>query len=97
MWGIRNTYIIADVDDKGEPFGRKVAQLNNTQYGKPLNIQVFFEGKMKLEPVDVNAMVAANEKIMNIVVADAKRRTKELYDESKCQRFKCGFFDSFRA
>lgn len=82
MWGMKNTYLIADVDEKGEPCGRKVAQLNNTQYGKPLNIQTFFEGKMKLEPVDVEVMVAANAKIMDIVIADAKRRTKELYDES---------------
>lgn len=82
MWGMKNTYLIADVDEKGEPCGRKVAQLNNTQYGKPLNIQVFFDGKMELEPVDVDAMVTANAKIMDIVVADAKRRTKELYDES---------------
>ena len=82
MWGVRNTYLIADVDEKGDPCGRKVAQLNNTQYGKPLNIQVFFKGTMKLEPVDVDAMIAANSSIMDIVVADAKRRTKELYDES---------------
>lgn len=81
MWGMKNTYLIADVDEKGEPCGRKVAQLNKTQYGKPLNIQVFFEGKMRLEPVDVEAMIAANANIMDIVVADAKRRTKELYDE----------------
>lgn len=82
MWGMKNTYLIADVDEKGEPCGRKVAQLNNMQYGKSLNIQIFFDGKMKLEPVDVETMVAANAKIMDIVVADAKRRTKELYDES---------------
>lgn len=82
MWGMRNTYLIAGTDEKGEPCGCKVAQLNNTQYGKPLNIQTFFDGKMKLEPVDVDAMIAANAPIMDIVVADAKRRTKELYDES---------------
>lgn len=82
MWGMKNTYLIADINEKGEPYGRKVAQLNNTQYGKPLNIQTFFEGKLKLEPVDVEAMVEANAAIMDIVVADAKRRTKELYDKS---------------
>ena len=82
LWGMKNTYLIADAGDNGEPCGRKVAQLNSTQYGKPLNIQVFFDGMMKLEPVDVDAMVAANAGIMDIVVADAKRRTKELYDES---------------
>jgi len=73
LWAQKNTYLLS---------GEKVAQLNNTQYGKPLNIQVFFEGKLPLEPVDVDAMVAANAEIMNMVVADAKRRTKELYDAS---------------
>ncbi len=82
MWGIKNTYLIADTDENGKSYGRKVAQLNGTQYGKPLNIQVFFEGKLKLHPVDVDAMIAANSEIMDIVIADAKRRTKELYDES---------------
>lgn len=82
MWGMKNTYLIADVDKYGEPCGRKVAQLNKTQYGKPLNIQIFFDGRLKLEPVDVEAMVEANAAIMDIVIADAKRRTKELYDES---------------
>ncbi len=82
MWGIKNTYLIADVDENGNGYGRKVAQLNKTQYGKPLDIQIFFEGKLTLAPVDVDAMVAANAEIMDIVVADAKRRTKELYDES---------------
>lgn len=73
LWAQKNVYLLN---------GEKVAQLNNTQYGKPLNVQVFFEGKLKLEPVDIAAMVAANAEIMNIVVADAKRRTKELYDSS---------------
>jgi phosphoadenosine phosphosulfate reductase len=82
MWGMKNTYLIANVDEKGEPCGRKVAQLNNTQYGKPLTIQTFFDGRLKLEPVDVETMVEANAAIMDIVIADAKRRTKELYDES---------------
>jgi 3'-phosphoadenosine 5'-phosphosulfate sulfotransferase (PAPS reductase)/FAD synthetase/ferredoxin len=82
MWGMKNTYLIADIDENGKPCGRKVAQLNNTQYGKPLNIQTFFDGRLKLEPVDVEAMVKANAAIMDIVIADAKRRTKELYDES---------------
>ena len=82
MWGIKNTYLIADVDENGNAYGRKVAQLNKTQYGKPLDIQIFFDGKLSLHPVDVDAMVAANAEIMDIVTADAKRRTKELYDES---------------
>ena len=29
MWGMKNTYLIADADAKGEPCGRKVAQLNS--------------------------------------------------------------------
>ena len=82
MWGIKNTYLIADVDENGNAYGRKVAQLNKTQYGKPLDIQIFFDGKLSLYPVDVDAMVAANAEIMDIVTADAMRRTKELYDES---------------
>lgn len=73
MWAQKNVYLLN---------GEKIAQLNNTQYGKPLNIQVFFEGKLPLEPVDIDAMVAANAEIIDVVVADAKRRTKELYDAS---------------
>lgn len=82
LWGIKNTYLIAATNESGAPYGRKVAQLNSTQYGRPLNVQVFFEGKLKLDPVDVEAMVRANSAIMDALVADTKRRTKELYDES---------------
>lgn len=72
MWAQKNTYLVD---------GEKVAQLHNTQYGKPLDIKYFFEGKMRIEPVDIKTMVKINTPIMDIVAADAKRRAKELYDE----------------
>lgn len=71
LWAQKNVYLYC---------GEKVAQLNSTQYGKPLSAEFFFTGNLKLKPVDVAAMVAKNAPIMDIVVADAKRRTKELYD-----------------
>jgi phosphoadenosine phosphosulfate reductase len=80
LWAQRNVYIIASEDENGKGIGKKVAQLNNTQYGKPLSAEFFFDGKLNLEPVDISAMIAKNAQIMDIIVADAKRRTKELYD-----------------
>ncbi|MEG1999707.1 MAG: phosphoadenosine phosphosulfate reductase family protein, partial [Bacteroidales bacterium] len=71
LWAQKNAYLYC---------GEKVAQLNGTQYGKPLSPEFFFTGNLKLKPVDVSAMVEKNAPIMNIVTADAKRRTKELYD-----------------
>lgn len=71
LWAQKNTYLLN---------GEKIAQLNNTQFGKPLSIEYFFDGKLKLEPVDITTMVRKNAEIMDIVVADAKRRAKELYD-----------------
>jgi len=71
LWGLKNEYLLN---------GEKVAQLNNTRFGKPLSPEFFFKCKLKLEPVDITAMIAANTAIMDIVVADAKRRIKELYD-----------------
>ena len=84
MWAKKNTYLIADQNEKNEP--KKVAQLNDTQYGKPLSPQFLFEGKMKIHPIDIDSMVKTNKDKMDTIVADAKRRTKELYDESinKC-------------
>jgi 3'-phosphoadenosine 5'-phosphosulfate sulfotransferase (PAPS reductase)/FAD synthetase len=52
-----------------------MARPGDTQHGGSLN------ANGGLEAVDVDAMVAANASIMEAVVADAKRRTKELYDE----------------
>ncbi len=80
LWAQKNVYIIADADEKGKGVGKRVAQLNGTRYGTPLSPEFFFEGRLRLEPVDVAAMVAANTGTMDIIVADAKRRTKELYD-----------------
>lgn len=77
MWAQKNVYY-AD--------GEKVAQLNGTQYGSLLYPEFFFEGVLPLKPVDTVNMVAKNSGIMDIVVADAKRRVKELYDKDlgKC-------------
>jgi len=77
LWAQKNEYLLN---------GEKIAQLNNTQYGKPLSPEFFFKGKLKLEPVDIKEMVVANAAIMDILVADTKRRTKELYDAdiSRC-------------
>lgn len=80
MWAQKNSYLIVDADEKGNSKAREVVQLNNTQYGNPLSPEFFFTGKMQLKPVDVEAMVAANAQMMDIIVADAKRRVKELYD-----------------
>lgn len=80
MWAQKNAYIVVEKDECGKPIGRKIAQLNGTQYGKPLNPEYFFEGIYKLKPVDVNKMVQINANMMNVIIADTKRRTKELYD-----------------
>lgn len=72
LWAQKNVYLLN---------GEKVAQLNGTKYGQPLSIEYFFKGKLKLEPVDIAAMVANNSGIMDIVVADSKKRVKELYDK----------------
>lgn len=71
LWAQKNTYLLN---------GEKIAQINNMQYGKVHSTEFFFDGKLKLEPVDVKKMVAKNAGTMDILVADAKRRTKELYD-----------------
>lgn len=71
MWAQKNVYFY---------HGTKVAQTNSLKYGKPINIDYFFEGIMELEPVDLAKMIEKNSFIMQAVVGDAKRRTKELYD-----------------
>jgi phosphoadenosine phosphosulfate reductase len=71
LWAKKNLYFY-----KGE----KIAQTRGVQYGKPIEVEYFFEKKKKLQPVDVDEMVRKNAKMTTLVVADAKRRVKEQYD-----------------
>jgi len=72
LWAQRNEYLLN---------GEKIVKMNGTQYGKSLSPEYLFEGKLKLEPVDIESMVAVNAAIMDIIIADTKRRTKELHDK----------------
>ncbi len=71
MWAQKNNYFYD---------GEKVAQANGVRYGKPIEIDYFFDKRMKLQPVDVDSMVTKNAHIMTLLTADAKRRVKEMYD-----------------
>lgn len=71
LWAQKNIYYY---------HGQKVAQCNSTQYGKPMDITCFFDGTMELMPVDIELMTSKNLTIMQAMIDDAKRRTKELYD-----------------
>ncbi len=71
LWAQKNNYFY-----KGE----KVAQTVGVRYGKPIEIEYVFDKRMKLQATDVDAMIEKNARIMSLVVADAKRRVKEMYD-----------------
>lgn len=79
MWAQKNIYYYR---------GEKIAQCNGTRYGKAMDITCFFEGRMKITPVDVKQMLIENSEIMQALVDDTKRRTKELYDSdiSRCDK-----------
>ena len=79
MWAQKNVYYYR---------GEKIAQCNGTRYGKAMDITCFFEGKKKITPVDVKQMLIENSEIMQALVDDTKRRTKELYDSdiSRCDK-----------
>ena len=71
LWAQKNIYYYQ---------GEKVAQSNGTQYGRPMDITCFFEGIKSIEAIDIDNMIAKNRDIMNAIIDDTKRRTKELYD-----------------
>ena len=84
MWAQKNQYFY-----KGE----KIAQANSVRYGKPFDVSYYFDGVKKLEPVDVEKMIAKNQLIMSALIDDTKKRTKELYDADikKCDKVYIAF------
>lgn len=98
LWAKQNVYLYR---------GEEIAKLNKTQYGKPLNIEWkgvlcddygVKEGaktrrRVKLVPIDVEAMVVKNRSIMAALVADTLKRIKEMYDGyvGKCDAVYIGF------
>ena len=75
MWAKNNVYIYN---------GEEVARLHKTQLGRPLDVEYLVEPK-KLQPVDVDAMVKANDRIMKLLVADTLKKIKGMYERYKDQ------------
>lgn len=98
LWAKQNIYLHQ---------GEEIAKLHKVRYGKPLDIE--WKGplqsecipgedsgipkKLKLMPVDVDAMASKNRDIMAALVADTLKRIKEMYDAyaSKCDVAYIGF------
>ena len=73
MWAKNNVYIYS---------GEEVARLHKTQLGKPLDVE-FLSKPKRLQPVNIDAMVNANERIMRSLVADTLKRIKSMYEAHK--------------
>jgi len=98
LWAKQNMYLYR---------GEEIAKLHKTRYGKPLDIEwkgvlcgnegssegTKSQRKLKLVPIDVEAMVAQNCDIMAALVADTLKRIKEMYDAyaGKCDAIYIGF------
>ena len=81
LWAQKNNYFLD---------GERIAQLHTVRYGKPLNLEVFFDGKREIRPVNIDKMIRKNARTMDILVADAKRRAKELFDKD-IKRCDCAY------
>jgi len=98
LWAKQNVYLYR---------GEEIAKLHKSSYGKPQDIEwrgplrlddgspekASMQGKLKLVPVDVNAMVEKNRDIMAALVVDTLKRIKEMYDAyaKKCDAIYIGF------
>lgn len=72
LWARQTTYFYR---------GKEIAKLAKKRFGEPLTLEYLFNSKqLKLKPVDVPAMVSANEDIMRALIADTLKRIKEMYD-----------------
>lgn len=85
LWAKQHTYLY---------HGEEIAKFQKTHYKKPLSIEwrgslrledapsegPVLQKKLKLIPVDVEAMILKNHDIMAALVADTLKRIKEMYD-----------------
>ena len=84
MWAKQNTYYY-----KGEECAK--AQLTESKQLRLVVSPGF--GKLKLQPVDLDAMIGRNKAIMDSLVSDTLKRIKEMYDQyqQKCDVTYIGF------
>jgi len=98
IWAKQNVYLYR---------GEEIARLHKISYGTPPEIKwkdvlrgdegssevTKSRRKVKLAPIDVEAMVAENRDIMAALVADTLKRIKEMYDaySGKCDAIYIGF------
>jgi len=85
LWAKRNVYLYR---------GEEIAKLISARYGEPPEIEwrgvlaegdgsqkgTMTQGKLRVVPVDVAAIVLKNRDIMAALVADTLKRIKEMYD-----------------
>lgn len=76
MWAKQNSYFY----DGEECAKAKITEEGNIEF-LPANP----ERTVKITPCDIEGMVARNSKIMDSLIADTKKRIKEMYDEYKDQ------------
>lgn len=76
MWAKQNTYFYN---------GEECAKVKTTEDGNVEIIPQKTEAEIKILPCDVDGMVIRNNKIMDSLVADTKKRIKEMYDQYQNQ------------